>query len=216
MRGAGARMMNLNVSSLFFEIALILIPGFIWMKIHTKYGARGELTQFDMILNAFMFGVIAYGVLYLIDWQCNLKMSILTIDADVKKLFQPEVFIDIISATLVAVLLSVVHLYGEKYKLFSRFVQKIGATKAYGDEDVWDFVFNSSDPSVNYVHFRDFENQVVYAGWAVVFSGSGKLRELVLSQVRVHDFEGNFMYEVPGMYLARERDSIHIEFPQKG
>jgi len=28
--------MNLNVSTLFFELALIFIPGFVWMKIHTR------------------------------------------------------------------------------------------------------------------------------------------------------------------------------------
>lgn len=33
------------------------------MKIHTKYGAKGEVTQFDMVLNAFLFGIIAYAVL---------------------------------------------------------------------------------------------------------------------------------------------------------
>ena len=51
--------MNLNVSSLFFEMALIFMPGFIWMKIHTRYGAKGEVTQFDMILNTFIFGVLS-------------------------------------------------------------------------------------------------------------------------------------------------------------
>jgi len=30
--------MNLSVSTLFFELALIFIPGFIWMKIHSRYG----------------------------------------------------------------------------------------------------------------------------------------------------------------------------------
>ncbi len=54
--------MNLNVSTLFFELALIFIPGFIWMKIHSRYGLRGDKTQFDLILNAFIFGVLSYGL----------------------------------------------------------------------------------------------------------------------------------------------------------
>jgi hypothetical protein len=36
--------MNLNVSSLFFEIALVLLPGFAWMKIHT--GATRQAGHF--------------------------------------------------------------------------------------------------------------------------------------------------------------------------
>jgi hypothetical protein len=139
--------MNLNVSSLFFEIALLLLPGFVWMKIHTKYGAKGEITQFDMILNAFLFGIIAYAVLYLIYWKFNIPMHIVSLDVDSKKLFQPESFVDIFAATGIAILLAILHLYGENYKLFTRFVQVIKATKTFGDEDVWDFVFNSSSVS---------------------------------------------------------------------
>jgi hypothetical protein len=207
-------MMNLNVSSLFFEIALLLLPGFVWMKIHTKYGAKGEITQFDMILNAFLFGIIAYAVLYLIYWKFNIPMHIVSLDVDSKKLFQPESFVDIFAATGIAILLAILHLYGENYKLFTRFVEVIKATKTFGDEDVWDFVFNSSSvSSVDYLHFRDFENQVVYAGYLNIFSKSGQLRELVLRDVIVYDFDGQEMYKAAHMYLARERDKIHIEFP---
>jgi hypothetical protein len=207
-------MMNLNVSSLFFEIALLLLPGFVWMKIHTKYGAKGEITQFDMILNAFLFGIIAYAVLYLIYWKFNIPMHIVSLDVDSKQLFQPESFVDIFAATGIAILLAILHLYGENYKLFTRFVQVIKATKTFGDEDVWDFVFNSSSvSSVDYLHFRDFENQVVYAGYLNIFSKSGQLRELVLRDVIVYDFDGQEMYKAAHMYLARERDKIHIEFP---
>ncbi len=207
-------MMNLNVSSLFFEIALLLLPGFVWMKIHTKYGAKGEVTQFDMILNAFLFGVIAYAVLYIIYWKLNIPMHIVSLDVDSKRLFQPDLFVDIFAATGIAIVLAILHLYGENYKLFTRFVQGIRATKKFGDEDVWDFVFNSSSvSSVDYLHFRDFENRVVYAGYVNIYSESGQLRELVLRDVIVYDFDGNEMYKVAHMYLARERDKIHIEFP---
>lgn len=207
-------MMNLNVSSLFFEIALLLLPGFVWMKIHTKYGAKGEVTQFDMILNAFLFGVIAYAVLYIIYWKFDIPMHVVALDVDNKKLFQQALFVDIFAATGIAIVLAILHLYGENYKLFTRFVQAIRATKTFGDEDVWDFVFNSSSvSSVDYLHFRDFDNRVVYAGYLNIFSKSGQLRELVLRDVIVYDFDGEEMYKVAHMYLARERDTIHIEFP---
>jgi hypothetical protein len=208
-------MMNLNLSTLFFEIALILIPGFVWMKIHTKYGAKGEITQFDMILNAFIFGVISYFVLYVIYLKSSTKLHILELDPNSTQIFQPPLFRDIIFATFVATFLSIIHLYVENNKLFTRFVQRIRATKTFGDEDVWDFVFNSSSASVNYVHFRDFENKAVYAGYVEIFSESGQLRELVLRDVIVYDFDGNEMYPITRLYLARERDNIHMEFPLK-
>jgi ABC-type Fe3+-siderophore transport system permease subunit len=60
--------MNFSVSSLFFDLALLFIPGFIWMKIHARYGPKIERTQFDLFLNAFIFGVLSYAILYLIYW----------------------------------------------------------------------------------------------------------------------------------------------------
>jgi len=206
--------MNLNVSTLFFELALIFIPGFVWMKIHSRYGFKGERTQFDLILNAFIFGVISYAFLYVI-YRCRgWNLRIFDLESDSKKLLQPEIFPEIMAALGIAVLGGIVSLYVENYKLVTRFVQSIRATKTFGDEDVWDFVFNSSSPSVNWVNFRDFEQRVTYSGWVELFSESGQLRELVLREVEVYDFEGAKMYQVPRLYLARERDNIHIEFPK--
>jgi hypothetical protein len=205
--------MNLTVSTLFFELALIFIPGIVWMKIHSRYGYKGTKTQFDLILNAFIFGVVSYAVLYLIYRYKGWTLKIFELDADSKKLLQPEIFPEIVAAVVISIVGGVLSLYLENHKLFTRLVQKIGATKTYGDEDVWDFVFNSSSRAVNFVHFRDFEQRVTYAGIVEVFSESGQLRELVLRDVVVYDFESTEMYKVPRVYLAREREDIHIEFP---
>lgn len=57
--------------------------------------------------------------------------------------------------------------------------------------------------AVEYVHFRDFANNIVYAGWVKEFSETDKLRELVLRDVQVYDFEGNMLFETPLIYLAQ-------------
>jgi hypothetical protein len=204
---------NLNVSSLFFELALIFIPGFIWMKIHSRYGVKGEKAQFDLILNAFIFGVLSYAFLYVIYRFMGWSLKLFELESESKKLIQPEIFPEIIAAAAIAIVGGVLSLYIENYKLFTRFVQKIGATKTYGDEDVWDFVFNSPSSAVNFVHFRDFEQRVTYAGIVETFSESGQLREIVLGEVAVYDFDGTEMYRVPRLYLAKDRENIHIEFP---
>jgi hypothetical protein len=205
--------MNLNVSSLFFELAFIFIPGFVWMKIHTRYGFKGEKTQFDLILNAFIFGVLSYAILYFVYLVKGWELKIFALQPDSNRLVPPDIFPEIVGALGISVLGGVLTLYAENRKLFTRFVQAIGATKTYGDEDVWDFVFNSRSAAVNFVHVRDFEQQVVYAGYVEVFSETGRLRELVISSVIVYDFDGAKMYKVSRLYLARERDNVHIEFP---
>jgi hypothetical protein len=205
--------MNLSVSSLFFDLALIFIPGFVWMKIHTRYGPKIERTQFDLILNAFIFGVLSYAILYLIYSFSGWNLKLFELETDSKRLIQPEVFPEILWAAIIATVSGVLGLYVENYKLFTRFVQSIGATNTYGDEDVWDFAFNSRSRAADFVHLRDFEQRVTYAGIVQTFSESGQLRELVLRDVVVYDFEGNEMYQVPTLYLARDRTNIHIEFP---
>ena len=183
------------------------------MKIHSRYGFKGEQTQFDLILNAFIFGVITYAFLYLIYWAKGWSLKVFELDSESKKLLQPEIFPEIIAAVFIALVCGVLNLYIENRKLFTRLVQSIGATKTYGDEDVWDFVFNSSSEAVTFIHFRDFEQRVTYAGFVEVFSESGQLRELILRDVFVYDFEGTEMYRVPRLYLARERENIHIKLP---
>lgn len=89
----------------------------------------------------------------------------------------------------------------------------IGATKRYGDEDVWDFTFNAHDRNVEYVHLRDFDKKIVYAGWVERFSDTEKVRELVLRDVEVFDFESNELFATPRVYIARPMDDIDIEFP---
>jgi hypothetical protein len=207
--------MDLSVSALFFQLALIFIPGFIWMKIHTRYGPKGDKKQFDLILNTFIFGVLSYTILYIIYRYLGRTLKLFELNTDDKKLIQPDVFPEIFLAAIIAILGGVLTLYVENYKLFTRFAQRIGATKTFGDEDVWDFVFNSRSKAADFVHFRDFDQRVTYAGIVESFSESGQLRELVLRDVIVYDFEGTPMYQVSRLYLARARDNIHIELPVK-
>jgi Family of unknown function (DUF6338) len=117
------------------------------------------------------------------------------------------------TATVVSIVCAVIWLYLINYKIVGGILRKIGATKSFGQEDVWDFVFNSPDASAEYVYVRDYEKQKVFSGWVRAFSESPDTRELLLRNVQVFDLDGQLLYEVPLMYLGRKRDSIDIEFP---
>jgi hypothetical protein len=119
-------------------------------------------------------------------------------------------------ATCIGTILAILWIYGATYKVLWNILNIIKASKRYGDEDVWDFTLNSREPVVEYAHFRDFANELVYAGWVSTFSETDKLRELVLRDVQVFNFEGEMQYEVPLIYLARTPENIHIEFPYRG
>lgn len=122
---------------------------------------------------------------------------------------------EIVVASVVATLCAIIWLYVSNYKLITRLLQKAKATKRYGDEDVWDYTFNSPRAEVEYIHLRDFEKQITFPGWVEVFSETEKLRELVLRDVRVYSFDGDMLYETPRIYVARERGNIDLEFPYR-
>lgn len=205
---------NLSVSSLFFELAIIFLPGFVWMKIHVKYGANKERSQFDLILNAFLFGVVSYIILMTVYKFVGSELNVLGIDQNATKLLDSKILPEVAYATSISVICGFIFVYLENRKAITFIVQSLGISKRFGDEDVWDFVFNSGSQDVTWVYFRDFEQSVVYSGYVGLFSESGQLRELLLQDVIVYDFDGNELYQVPRLYLARDRDNIHIEFPK--
>ena len=204
----------MKIDLLILQLAVIFLPGIVWARLDASYAAKVKPSEVEFFLRAFLFGITTYAVEFLLfaalGWQ--FKMADLT-DAPTKEVVSGDILHEVLWALGIGCVLAIVWLYISRYKLLTQFLQLINATKKYGDEDVWDFTFNSRDVAVEYIHFRDFENECVYAGWVNTFSETDKLRELVLLDVIVYNFEGIELYKTPRVYLARSPESIHIEFP---
>jgi hypothetical protein len=204
----------MEINLVILQFAIIFLPGLIWAGLDSRYARKSKPSEFEYILRAFLFGMTSYAVTFVIyatfGWPFNL--ADLSGAAATGK-FTPPIFKEVVSALVVGLVLAVLWLYASNYKWVTRFLQNIGATKTYGDEDVWDFTFNSSVAAVEYVHFRDFANNIVYAGWVKEFSETEKLRELVLRDAQIFDFDGNKLFDTPLIYLARDPENLHIEFP---
>ena len=206
-----------KVSLFVLQIATIFLPGIIWARLDSTYGMKSKPTDTEFLIRTFIFGMVAYAVTFLIFGLLHRPFALVNLSNDGKDaLVTAPIAWEVIWAICVSFVLSILWLYATRYKLLTNFLQRIGATKTYGDEDVWDFTFNSSKTAVEYVHFRDLENKFVYSGWVNTYSESDKLRELVLSNAQVFDFDGKLLYEIPLLYLARKPDNIHLEFPYTG
>jgi hypothetical protein len=206
-----------KIDLLFVQFAIIFLPGLIWAGLDSRFALKSKPSEFHYVLRAFLFGMTSYGVTFGVYAALGRPFSLADFsDAATRGIFTPDVFKEIASATFVGLLLAILWLYASNYKWATRFLQWIRATKTYGDEDVWDFTFNSPIAAVEYVHFRDFDNKIVYAGWVKEFSETEKLRELVLRDAQIFDFEGNLLFETPLVYLARKPENIHVEFPFRG
>ena len=198
----------MKVDLLILQIAVLFLPGLIWARLDARFALNSRPSDTEFFLRAFQFGLVSYGVTFLLYSALGWPFTLIDL-ADAAT--QPVVTIDIVHEILWAVgvglILSVLWIYAATYKWLTRILQKIRATKTYGDEDVWDYTLNSSIAAVEYLHFRDFDNKIVYAGWVKTFSETDKLRELVLRDVRVFDFDGVMLFETPLLYpcaCARE------------
>jgi hypothetical protein len=199
-----------------FQIAVLFLPGVIWARLDASWAQRAKPTDTEFLIRSFLFGVTSYVVTYLLFLALH---RVAGLDTDFVFIslqdmsLTPRIAVEVAAASAVGFALGIVWLFAVNHKWIARFLQHIGATKRFGDEDIWDFTFNSRSPAVEYVHLRDFEQKVVYAGYVNAFSETEKLRELVIRDVTVYDFEGNTMYSVPLLYLSRKPEGVHIEFP---
>jgi len=180
----------------FLQLAIIFLPGLVWERIDAQFAQKRVPTQFDVLRRTFVFGVVAYIVTYGICRFLGFPFELFEPKKDSTFLGETAVR-EIFIATFVAFSCSIVWLYFVNFKILMRFMKRIRATKRYGDEDVWDFTFNAHDRNVEYVHLRDFDKEIVYAGWVERFSDTEKVRELVLHDVKVYDFEGNELFATP-------------------
>ncbi len=204
----------MTINLVIIQIALIFLPGIIWAGIDSKYASKRERNDLRLTAKAFSFGIASYVTLFVIYGLLGVEFDVFkSLASNDGTVALKDITDEIFFATLLSLVLAVVWVYAVNYKWMVRILHKIRATKKYGDEDVWDYIFNSPGPISNYVHYRDFEKKIVYSGWVYVFSETDRLRELVLNDVQVYDFEGNLLYDMPHVYLARSPDDMHIEFP---
>lgn len=209
-------MTNVKLDLLILQVAILLLPGLIWARLDARYVLKSKPSDTEFFLRAFLFALVSYGVTFIIYTLLGKPFILVNIsDAANHSVVTTDIVYEVMGAIGIGLLLAVIWIYSATYKWLTKALQIIRATKTYGDEDVWDFTFNSSIPAVEYVHFRDFENKFVYAGWVTTFSETEKLRELVLRDVQIFDFDGALQFEVPILYLARKPEGIHIEFPYR-
>ena len=207
----------MKIDLLVLQLSVIFLPGIVWARLDANYAAKQKPSEIEFIVRAFVFGLIIYVFEFVLLYMFGLKFAMIDIaNASTKEVFTRDVLREIGGAFLITPFLAIPWLYATNYKWLTWLLQKAKATKRFGDEDLWDYTFNSRDESVEYVHVRDYANGYLYAGWVNTFSETDKLRELVLLDVQVYNFEDvDPIYSVPRMYLARAPENMHIEFPFK-
>lgn len=209
------------MNTFVFTLAFIFLPGIIWARLDARYARQAKPSQSELIVNVFVFGLVAYLVTYLVyllpPVAAVAAFNLTTIpleDEAVAQSLQRSIVDEILVATAMSLLLATAWLAIQRQKWVVRFLQWVGATKRYGDEDVWDFLLSSDDPRSRYVNVRDEQTGQTFSGYVEMYSEAPNLRELVLSQVEAFEtLTGAPTITVSRMYLARGPEGMTLEFP---
>jgi len=200
---------KLKIDLLLIQLAIVFLPGIVWARLDAHYALKTKPSDSEFVVRAFMFGLASYATTFLFYSWRGVPFTVVDFSsAGTQSVVTRDVGIEVLWALGIGLVLAVLWIYAATYKILTRGLQIIQATKRYGDEDVWDYTFNSSIKAVEYVHFRDFDNKVIYGGWVKEFSETDRLRELVLRDVQVYSDQGEPLYETPLLYLARKPESL--------
>lgn len=197
------------------QLALIFMPGIIWANIDAKYGSGLKPSQTTLLIRAFIFGVATYASLYCIYAFLGKEFSYQQFVSSSENISLFEIRREIAWSIPLAFLLSVFWLWAVRFRLLKKLLHWLGATRRYGDEDVWSYTLNSDNAVVEYVHLRDLENGFIFAGWVNTYSENEDYRELLLSDVIVYAENGSEISRAPALYLSRSKASIWVEFPYR-
>jgi len=204
----------MEISEVTVRLLLIFFPGIICAMITDALTVHRERKLWSFLLNSFVLGLSTYILTFAL-WQllapCQVTImeSLLQLKANGGK--EDPAVVEIVAAILLSIPLALGVSYASNHKVLHRFGQWLRITKKFGDLDVWGYLFNSDIPE--WVVVRDLDEDLAYEGWVEAFSDTADDNELFLRDVRVvNNSTGEELYRVGGLYLARARGRLTIEF----
>jgi hypothetical protein len=207
----------MDVSEFSFRIILLGLPGILCFFLLKKLIRFTKGDTLEIALFIFLLGAMSYA-LYSGYWAyfrwCQAKPLS---PYPIQQLFNasPTARVsDIIGASITAVYLSLTLGYFHRIKLWNQLGQKLHVTDRYGDEDVWEYFFNSDtkDRMGGWIYVRDHKANLLYYGYGYAWSEREEIRELLLAEVDVYsNDDAKHLYSCKHMYLAREPNELSIE-----
>ena len=203
----------MRIDLLFIQLAVVFLPGLIWTQLTATYAMKERPRPTEFLVRAFFFGLLTYMIVYFVYGWFGREFSEPSV-GEPQQLLNVEFADEILWSSGAALVFSFVWIYGSTQRWMTRFLNWVGAATTHGKEDIWDLTFSRLQAEVEYVHVRDLERGITYAGWVRAYSETGRLRELLLRDAVVWDKTGAGI-EVPLLYLARQDSDVHIEFPYR-
>lgn len=197
----------MDISELTLKLILILVPGGIASIIFERLTIHKEWSNFKFVVNSILLGGISYLIGSLLISEMKMVFDGLTSN---------EIPYEIIlKVSGISIIVGLVAVPFDHYKVLNRFAKLIKISNKYGDENLFTNFLNSKEISEIYV--RDFENNLVYHGFIEKFSEQGDLQELLLYNVKVYsENTSEYLYDTQRVYLSMHKKNLLIEVPHIG
>ena len=203
------------MNSFLLQILVIFIPGLFWERMDTMFSLNKKPDQFDVFRRIFMFGVVSYVLEFAVFAILGREFRFPNLESQV--FLTQDTFWEIFYAIIIALVSSFIWIYVTNWKLLFRFMQLVRATISNGDQSVWNTIFNYNltlNKKKPYIRLRDFEKKIIYTGDVQLWDETETLKEIVLTNVIVYDFDARELFSAPEVYICRMSDNIDIEIPE--
>lgn len=209
----------MNINELALQVAIIFLPGIIARIVTGKLIFYKQNSVGYFLLHSFVLGFVCYACYWLlvtvINYFSSLGLNIYFVDYVNSKGCSLH-YGEIASVSFLSIIVGAICATAINKKALTRVGQLLGITTQFSEPDVWSYVLNSN-PNGHWVVIRDIMDDLMYEGWIRAFSDTFLENELFLTNVKVYkNSSGQFLYDVPGLYLTRDSSSLTIEFTSLG
>jgi hypothetical protein len=202
--------------SLGLDILFLLLPGLVGWKLFTIFTGKHYADRLEAVGDIFLFSLGSYLAFFL----CNEPSVMISRFAGttpgaighagdaLHRITWPDVF----GASIASVGIGILSTLFKEHSLLNRLGIWLKISHRYGGDDVWVYFWRELGDDWSFV--RDRRLGLLYYGSITSYSESGSIRELVITNVSVHDNStGKQLYETARMYIARESNELSIESP---
>lgn len=210
----------MELSAFTLKLIILLIPGALGALILQRLTLQKKAwTPFRFFVNAIMVGLFAYLINELIIRSINgISFGYVSLDSlsiwDELGNSESSVipYGEVLLATLTGIIIGLILTKGDNFKWLYKLASKCNLSYKYGDENLFSYyLFNLNE----YVYVRCRRQGFTYLGRVKSFSETDELKELVLIEVIVHDYNSSEeLYELCEIYLSLLKDDIIIELPK--
>ncbi len=210
-------MTDLSLGVVF--IAFLSLPGIVGAKVYRELTRKPPSKNWEDFVEVLLFALFSYLVCYPIfviislitGWDFQVRvLETLTNLKETQFVFH---WGEILFCCVIGLLLGFVAAFITNRKVIHKLGNLLGASKRYGDEDVWDFFLNSK-ATPSWVYVKDHKLNLLYFAEIAAFSDTGRDRELILENAAVYEIgSAEKLFSRDMIYLSRESFDLTIDIP---